>query len=273
MQDILVSTRDSRSWQSSVQYAARLAAMLDGSVTAVYSVPLPMFVPDVAAPALATEIIEICREESAAARRAQPAFERFAREVGARSATWHVAEGTEPAILQAAARWHDLLVLERTAEEPDAAVLGALGQSILHADLPCIILPSGVDTPQLDTIAIAWKETAESIRAVHAALPLLARAKRIVIICGERGISAADSEDSAQGLLEYLCDHGLNASLKWIDAEPQAAGECLLAAAKETSADLLVMGAYGRTRFSEWIFGGATRCVLESAAMPVFMRH
>jgi len=273
MQDILVSTRDSRSWQSGVQYAARLAALLDGSLSAVYSVPLPMQVPDVAAPALAAEIIEICREESAAALRAQPAFERFAREAGVRTATWHVAEGPEPAILQAAARWHDLLVLERTGEEPGATALGALGQSLLHADLPCVILPRGCDTPRLDTIAIAWKETAESIRAVHAALPLLARAKRIVIIYGERGVPATDSEDSAQGLLDYLRDHGLNAALKWIDTEPQAAGDCLLVAAGEVSADLLVMGAYGRTRFSEWIFGGATRRVLESATMPVFMRH
>jgi len=33
------------------------------------------------------------------------------------------------------------------------------------------------------------------------------------------------------------------------------------------------MGAYGRTRFSEWIFGGATRHVLGNACIPVLMRH
>jgi nucleotide-binding universal stress UspA family protein len=33
------------------------------------------------------------------------------------------------------------------------------------------------------------------------------------------------------------------------------------------------MGAYGRTRFSEWVFGGATRYVLTEAPLPVFMRH
>jgi nucleotide-binding universal stress UspA family protein len=33
------------------------------------------------------------------------------------------------------------------------------------------------------------------------------------------------------------------------------------------------MGAYGRNRFSEWIFGGATRHVLGHADIPVFMRH
>jgi nucleotide-binding universal stress UspA family protein len=38
-------------------------------------------------------------------------------------------------------------------------------------------------------------------------------------------------------------------------------------------ADLLVMGAYGRSRFSEWALGGATRQVLNRAHLPVFMRH
>jgi nucleotide-binding universal stress UspA family protein len=33
------------------------------------------------------------------------------------------------------------------------------------------------------------------------------------------------------------------------------------------------MGAYGRSRFSEWILGGATRHVLERGNIPVFMRH
>jgi len=33
------------------------------------------------------------------------------------------------------------------------------------------------------------------------------------------------------------------------------------------------MGAYGRTRFSEWALGGATRHVLEHSTIPVFLRH
>jgi nucleotide-binding universal stress UspA family protein len=33
------------------------------------------------------------------------------------------------------------------------------------------------------------------------------------------------------------------------------------------------MGAYGRTRFSEWVFGGATRQVVAEAELPVLLRH
>jgi nucleotide-binding universal stress UspA family protein len=33
------------------------------------------------------------------------------------------------------------------------------------------------------------------------------------------------------------------------------------------------MGAWGRTRFSEWMLGGATHHVLNHADIPVLMRH
>jgi len=37
--------------------------------------------------------------------------------------------------------------------------------------------------------------------------------------------------------------------------------------------DMLVMGAYGRARWSEAMFGGATRDMLEHCPVPLFMAH
>ncbi len=42
---------------------------------------------------------------------------------------------------------------------------------------------------------------------------------------------------------------------------------------REAAADLLVMGAYGHSRFREAILGGATRDMLEGAEVPVPMAH
>jgi nucleotide-binding universal stress UspA family protein len=39
------------------------------------------------------------------------------------------------------------------------------------------------------------------------------------------------------------------------------------------AADLLVMGAYGHSRFREAILGGTTRNTLEQMAVPVLMAH
>ena len=51
------------------------------------------------------------------------------------------------------------------------------------------------------------------------------------------------------------------------------AADILLVTAKSVGADLLVMGAYGHSRVREFIFGGVTRQILQTADMPVFMAH
>ena len=55
-------------------------------------------------------------------------------------------------------------------------------------------------------------------------------------------------------------------------------GDCVFAdvshiSATDIDADLMVMGAYGHSRFREAIFGGATRSMLEDARLPVLMAH
>jgi nucleotide-binding universal stress UspA family protein len=43
--------------------------------------------------------------------------------------------------------------------------------------------------------------------------------------------------------------------------------------ALEIEADLLVMGAYGHSRFREFVLGGATRKILSDPPLPVFLSH
>jgi nucleotide-binding universal stress UspA family protein len=48
-------------------------------------------------------------------------------------------------------------------------------------------------------------------------------------------------------------------------------GRFLLSQAEAFRADLVVMGAYGHSRLTEWVFGGVTRTVLREARLPVLM--
>jgi nucleotide-binding universal stress UspA family protein len=43
--------------------------------------------------------------------------------------------------------------------------------------------------------------------------------------------------------------------------------------AVDRSADLVVMGAYGHSRFREAILGGATRNMLETCEIPILLAH
>ena len=267
MHDILVIAQDCETWQPHVRYAAGLAAKLRGSLNAIHVSPRRIPVPADAPAAFAEEIVEIYREEAMRARRADKPFTRWAAERGAQHSRWRVAEGAPVDVLEAAANWHDLLVLD-THAAPFGEDILETGSAIVRTGLPSMLVPAGVDKVQLDTIVIAWNGSSQCARAVRAALPLLQGAKRVVIV--RAGRSALPACDEIEGFLDQ---HRLRSERLDLDADERDAGAPLMDAARHVSADLLVLGAYGRSRFSEWMFGGVTRYVLQHVAVPILMHH
>ncbi|MGN6519886.1 MAG: universal stress protein [Dokdonella sp.] len=274
MKDILAYADNYTSVTPSMEYAAGMAAALSGHLTAVHVVASPyMMVSPYDAPLLLSRIIDDLRQikEEACARRS--AFESKACLLGARSALWVVAEGEVPEVLSQIGNWHDVLILGRDAESNWGSPQ-ALGGLVLRSHLPCIVTPPSCATARAQCVAIGWNHSPEAIRAIHAALPLLAAAGRIVVLSGkprEQPLKVGWMPEFDLGT--YLRGHGLIVEDRELGASDADAGAALLGAAAECRADLLVMGAYGRARFSEWIFGGATRHVLAEAHIPVFLRH
>jgi nucleotide-binding universal stress UspA family protein len=72
---------------------------------------------------------------------------------------------------------------------------------------------------------------------------------------------------------DYLRHHSAKVEARRFETTDSEAGTAILQEAKKTGADLLVMGAYGRSWFSEWVLGGATRYVLREMQLPVLMAH
>lgn len=275
MQDILAYVENSENWAPSVEYAAQLAAALDATLTGAYVCPSPVAImPPYDAPGLLANLIENTRQLEDIAFAARGSFVSWAAQLGVRQAAWQVAEGYLPSVLEQIGNWHDLLVLGRGADAPSGTTQ-MLGNLVLTAGLPCIVVPpEPASTFTLDCIALAWNGTAEAIRAVHAARPLLRRAKRVLVLHGESRYPASGVGWKPEfELSAYLQRHDIQAEEQLIVNGNDEAGAILLDAATRCQADLLVMGAYGRTRFSEWVFGGATRHVLGHASIPVLMRH
>ena len=272
--DILALANNYRRWSRSLQYSAELCVAWGASLTGIFVsepiVPLPAMNMPLAVPEMYTITADLAHEAWAA----EPEFVRWAAGYGIERAQWLVAEGHLAQTLAHAANWHDLLVLESGSESPLGS-LSTLGQILLTCGLPCIVVPDACEKkPVFDTIAVAWKGSAESVRALHGALPLLKRARKIVLIHGER-IEPFSSVDWKPpfSIDNYLAQHDLDATRVPCGVDGDGAGTELLRIANDAGADLLVMGAYGRSRFSEWMLGGATRHVLERADIPVFMRH
>jgi nucleotide-binding universal stress UspA family protein len=79
--------------------------------------------------------------------------------------------------------------------------------------------------------------------------------------------------DVTVDLIEYLDWRGVASERRAVAAEGEPVGAALLRTAAEAGADLLVMGGYGRTRFSELVLGGVTRHVLAHAELPLLIAH
>lgn len=272
MNDILIHARDFRERTPAVRFGVRLAAAHSAAVTAVYAYPEPVYV----APAYGPEVLVSIRENADThlrdALHAQETFCSWAASLGVARSRWLVAQGAATDALAQAAIRHDLLVLDRAKGELGSA--WDLPGLIVRADVPCFVIPQDHgESVEFERVAIAWNGSPEAMRAVHAALPFM-QGKPVLLLEGEeRQMFSGVEWHPAFNICEYLRRRGVMAELREVDVKPDDAGAALLEEAARFGAGLLVMGAYGRSRFSEWMFGGATRDVLAWARIPVLLRH
>lgn len=278
MRDVLVFSESFKRWGGGVEYAARLAGAFDAHLTGIWVCASPMAaLPSFEEPELFAELLDATLDLEREAFASAAAFEAHVLQFGQRKSSWQVAEGYVPEALALAGSWHDLLVVERS-DHTTWGALSSVGNIVLDAGgLPCIVVPeqASARAPALDTVAIAWNGSTEAMRAVHAALPLLQGAHRVVILQGEqRPPVRMTAWLPPFELTGYLLGHGVKVESRALQGGSESdVGAAVLAAAGEVGAGLLVMGAYGHTRFREWVLGGVTRHVLAHAALPVLLRH
>ena len=121
---------------------------------------------------------------------------------------------------------------------------------------------------------IAWDAGREAARAVSDALPLLKRAKavEVAVFNAERRRREHGEQPGADVSL-FLSRHGVKVTVAQQSGADFEVGAQVLSRAADTSADLIVMGAYGHSRVRELVLGGVTRTILESMTVPVLMSH
>lgn len=275
MYDVMVYSESFRTWAPSVEYAARLAAAFDAHLTGVCVCPSPSIgLSSYDAPNISRDLFDATLQLEDEAFAAGPSFVAFADQLGAKKAAWQVAEGDVPPALELIGNWHDLLILGRTSDTPWGSP-ASVGNIVLGAGMPCLVVPpGGTKLVALDCIVLAWNGSSEALRAIHSALPLLARARRVVILRGEQHPPLIMARWQPYfDLAGYLLRHGIQAESLFLSNNDAEIGTILLEAATQVDADIFVMGGYGHTRFSEWVLGGATRHVLNNATIPVLMRH
>jgi nucleotide-binding universal stress UspA family protein len=156
-----------------------------------------------------------------------------------------------------------------------AAAMSFAEQVVLYSARPVLCLPyAGRFDAVGRRVLIAWDDSREAARAVSDALPLLTQADEVHLtsFCPVSADAARKDPEALRPICQWLLWHGVDAK-PHLDATELPVGEALLSRAADLGTDLIVMGAYGHSRWSERVLGGATRGLLEHMTVPVLMSH
>jgi nucleotide-binding universal stress UspA family protein len=175
--------------------------------------------------------------------------------------------GRQAAAVMRRARLADFTVLGGPGRE--GGMPATLDAVLFESGRPLLMVPAAPAGDIGATVAVAWDRSREAVCAVQAALPILRRAKSVIVMTARE----ADDDVEPSELCRYLAAHGITARTWAFSPKSGSMGEALLREAAKADADLLVMGGYGHSRLRELVLGGATRYILAKATMPVFMMH
>lgn len=136
---------------------------------------------------------------------------------------------------------------------------------------PVLAIPDGVAVAlPFHRILVAWNGSREASRVVHTAMPLLQGADEVEVAVMGDALEAREDLLPAVEIGRLLARHGV-ANQVLQRPNTSDVGHALLELAGDHAVDLLVMGCYGHSRVRELLLGGATRSVLMSATIPIFM--
>ncbi len=168
------------------------------------------------------------------------------------------------------ARFTDLTVLAMPSVDADAQLVETAEAVLFESGRPVLFIPEGTNSIITDNVVIGWDGSPHAARATVDALPLLHTAKNVSILTIATG---NDDHQYPERLSELLERHGVSSTLETVTDSEEDADQILLNISKAGNTNLLVMGGYGKHPIREFIFGGATRTLLNNASIPIFMSH
>jgi nucleotide-binding universal stress UspA family protein len=271
MRSILLHVEDNASLEARMQAALSLARATNGHVTCVHATPLEAYIAfdSFGGVFVMENVLEALGEQEASVQARVEA--QFSKE----DVSWDYCKSTGSLVqvLLSYAALADVIVTGQTGSGgPSArAAIGQLGDIVMKSRVPVLI--PGEDFDPLGKAIIAWNDSYEAAHAVRSALPLLKLASSVEVLRIEQPPVQDESLFPSTRLLEYLSRHAVHADLKVENIESDLIGEALVAAGAGGGASYMVLGGYGHSRISEYIFGGVTRTLLEHSRVSLVMAH
>lgn len=161
--------------------------------------------------------------------------------------------------LVSASRLADVVVLSRSS--------ALAGELVLSVHTPVLVLPDASELKlPLGVACIAWDGGNEAANALRSAIPLLAGCGAVHVLTVKEKPGGFPATDAVR----YLSRHGVAAEMREL-ARSGSTEETLASAIIGLGGDVLVMGAYGKSRMREYLFGGVTRYFLKEIGEPALL--
>ena len=255
-----------------LRLALALAARHGAEIEAVFA-RIPPFIPASVDGILTPQIVEA--QQSIYVQRAENAKKALAEASKGASVQpeWTVRDGPALEVMVQRARFADLAIIGQPAPEESDAVtdFDLPAELVMELGRPVLIVPNKGDYPVIGKrVVVARAGTRESRRAATDGLALLDPASTVTVLMVNPKNGTATNEADMKA---WYARHGVNVDVRVVRSTEKEVGAVLRATAAELSADLVVMGAYGRSRLRELILGGATHSMLKHTTVPVLMSH
>jgi nucleotide-binding universal stress UspA family protein len=259
----------------SFRLAARVATAFDGAVDALHLPvgPAGGMVGGLAMSGEAMPLIMNLDDERLETRSKES--ERAYKETLAlvKGATYTAAKTATLDAMVAMGRCSDILVLGRPGADPENVAPATVEAALYECARAVVIAPPDAGSGGFGSVVVAWNGSFQAARALEYALPFMLKASKVTLLI----VGSKPDDVGASYLARNLSRHGINATIDAIDpgaVSGRARGRALLGYTHDKSADLLVMGAYGRGQVLSFLgLGGATGKVISSCRVPLLMAH
>lgn len=280
---ILVPVRGDGKGENVLAHAAAIAHRHNAHVEAVHCrarpqdlIPYGVVVPAALRKQIEAQAVELANAEEASL---QAEFRELVAKLGLElvedglppldrpTAGWCEEQGKQMDVIKRHGRLADLVAVAKPDRDRNLGV-NTLRAALFNTGRPVLICPPKAPASLGKRIAIAWNGSSEAARAIAMSLPLIQAADEVIVLDGGTQNHGASYEE----LERYLAIRGVSARRVAINAD-SGPGAAILAAVDSVGADLLVMGAYSRSRDQEMVFGGATQDIVDRTTIPVIMTH
>ncbi len=183
---------------------------------------------------------------------------------------WREVQGYEPEVVGQRGRLFDVIVIGRSQPPSEAGWHDIRDAALFETGRPVLLAPADTPSTVGSRIVIAWNGSTESARTLAFGLPFLMTANQVEVLTVEGQLFPGPSGDD---VVAYLECHGIASQHRYLKTEGRPPGEAILNEAGDIGADLILKGAFTRSRFRQIVFGGATQHILDYANVPTLLAH